>query len=168
MADEIAAKEKKFKNPGPNVFNPNHDQVHRRLASCLNFKGERVSFIADAQAKGESSADFYSKNHLMVEKRTKTPVYRPPGKHDLAGPAFLNKSTATKLISPVTYNMQESFKSTQTKRTQFYSSKGKNNSMVDQAIKRGKEYAVCSGYYDIDKINRGYKSITLGASRGWK
>ena len=47
-ADEIAAREKKFKNPGPNVFNPNHDQVHRRLASCLNFKGERVSFIADA------------------------------------------------------------------------------------------------------------------------
>ena len=45
--------------------------------------------------------------------------------------------------------------------------KGKGNSMLDQAIKKSKNVPAV-GTYDIDKIDKGYKMTTLGASRGWK
>ena len=131
MADDIAAFEKKNKRPGPTVHNPNIDCTRKRHASCLNFKGDRVGFLEVAIHKGENSANFHTKTHDLTEKRTQAPMYKPPGKHDLAGPAFLRKSTATKLISPVTYETNEAYTKTQTKRPKFYTSKGKNNSMVD-------------------------------------
>lgn len=110
MADEIAAFQKKHGFPGPNVHKPNHDCIKKRNVSCLSFKGDRVSFISDAMWKGMNQPDFHNKTHELTEKRTQAPMYRAPGKHDLAGPAFLRKSTATKLIAPTTYNASDSFK----------------------------------------------------------
>lgn len=58
-------------------------------------------------------------------------MYKPPGKHDLAGPAFLRVERGSKLISPVTYNAQDSFMSTQISKPRFSSSQGKGNTMVE-------------------------------------
>lgn len=82
-------------------------------------------------------------------------------------PAFLKQTFATEAISPVTYNQLESFYKTQTARTCFFSSKGGAKSMVDQAIAQAKKTPGV-GTYDIKNIEKGYKAITSGASRGWK
>lgn len=79
----------------------------------------------------------------------------------------MRQEVASKLISPVTYNHQESYMMTQAPKTKFFLGKGKNNSMVDQAIAKGKQTPGV-GNYDLKSIDKGYQKTTLGASRGWK
>lgn len=71
---------------------------------CVSFKADRVSYVSDAIFRGMQSADFHSKSHLLTERRASAPKYSKPGKHDLAGPAFLRQEVASKLISPVSYD----------------------------------------------------------------
>jgi len=67
----------------------------------------------------------------------------------------------------VTYNALDSFNKTQLARTCFFSSKGGAKSLVDQAIQQGKKTPGV-GTYDLKNIEKGYKAITSGTSRGWK
>ena len=96
-----------------------------------------------------------------------TRMYKPLGKHEKAGPAFLRQEVASKLISGSSYNKAESFEKTQVPAARFFIAKGRTNSMLDQAIRKAK-LTPGAGHYDIDKIEKGYKATTLGASRGWK
>lgn len=116
--DEIAKCFKK--NPAPGAHKPSFNLVHRNHSACLSYKSDRVAFCADAQWRGENMPEFHSKKHELTERRCAAPVYKPPSSKDKEGPAFLRESRATKLISPVTYNAQDSFNKTQTHRVKFF------------------------------------------------
>jgi hypothetical protein len=79
----------------------------------------------------------------------------------------LNTNTAAKLISPATYNPQDSFMNTQHKKPRFASARDRGNSMIDQAIKKAHKTPGV-GHYDMQSLDKAYKSTTLGLSRGWK
>lgn len=66
--------------------------------------------------------------------------------------------------SPVSYNLEESFKSTQIIKPRFFIRKGTVPSYAVEASKR-KSFVPAPGQYDIDKAN---SVMTKGASRGWK
>ena len=59
LADEIATFEKKNPIPAPNAFNPSHSMVFKKNSACMNFKGEKVSYLSDAQWRGANSAEYH-------------------------------------------------------------------------------------------------------------
>ena len=114
LMDEIAKHKKKY--PAPNRYNPSFEVVKAKHSACLGFRGMRVSFLADAQRRGEDLPEFHTAKHELTEKRAVAAVgYKEPGKGDAAGPAFLKDTRATKLIAPTTYNASDSFFKTQTR-----------------------------------------------------
>ncbi len=66
--------------------------------------------------------------------------------------------------SPGSYDFDESFKKTQLPKRQVVISRSKILGFADYAVKI-KGYVPGSGTYNPEAA---YKSITLGASRGWK
>lgn len=153
--DEVA---KRNNYPAPNKYKEiSYSLVHKKNQSCLGFKGDRVSFINDSEFKALTNPDVPDKiSHKYTEKRASAAVYNPINKaEEKRGPSFLGREKATKLISPTTYNPQDSFMNTQIKKPRFYSAKGRNNSMVDQAIKRA-QGTPGVGQYDVKSIDRGY------------
>lgn len=66
--------------------------------------------------------------------------------------------------SPVTYNLEESFKSTQLIKPRFFIRKGTVPSYAVEVSKK-KSFVPAPGQYDIDKASL---FMTKGASKGWK
>lgn len=166
-AMQVAATARKNNFPNPHTYKPDEKHTRKNHKACLSFKGDRTNFISDAQFRGAMSPQYHRKNHELTESRVMTPKYKAPGKADLAGPAFLRQTVASKLISPVTYKATESYKSTQLNKPRFYSNKQKGGSLIDQAVKKSKN-TPGAGTYDLKQIDKGYQMTTRGASRGWK
>lgn len=84
-----------------------------------------------------------------------------PLKEDAEGKGSAEKEARP---SPVSYNLEESFKSTQLIKPRFFIRKGNVPSYAVEASKR-KSFIPAPGQYDIDKAS---SVMTKGASRGWK
>lgn len=69
-----------------------------------------------------------------------------------------------KLPSPVSYNLDESYKMTQLIKPRFFIPKGNRVSLFEEYSKK-KKFVPPTGQYEIEKA---YNVITLGASKGWK
>lgn len=74
------------------------------------------------------------------------------------------KIPENKFPSPVSYDVDGSFKSTQLIRPRFFIPKGKIISLAMQASKQ-KSFVPPPGSYNMDSA---YDKITKGASSGWK
>lgn len=71
------------------------------------------------------------------------------------------------MISPSTYENNDSFKKTQCAKPRFFIGKEKAKNMFTRTSD-AKKFVPGPGTHDIKLIDRGYAKITLGASRGWK
>jgi len=111
IAADIERQSKRDNYPAANKYDAKYETVHRKNSSCLNFKGERVSFVNDAEHKATTGPDYHKNiNFEMTRKRAPSAKYHPISETEKKkGPAFLRGETAAKLISPVTYNQLESF-----------------------------------------------------------
>lgn len=86
---EIDNYQKKNNFPAPSHYKPSDKLTAENHKACLSFKDERKGFLDEALFKGSYSPIYHNLKHDIVEKRIQAPKYRAPGKHDLAGPAFL-------------------------------------------------------------------------------
>lgn len=66
--------------------------------------------------------------------------------------------------SPCSYDLDGSFKSTQLLKPRFFIPKGKNICIAEEAAKR-KKFVPPPGSYNLESA---YKTMTKGASSGWK
>lgn len=111
LADEIANYNKKNAFPAPVAYSPNHSQVTQSFQACLKFKAPRGSYLGEAEYKGSISPNYRTSDYKLVEPRVRVHSYMKRNRPSL-GPAFLQSTVATKLISPVAYNATDSFNKT--------------------------------------------------------
>lgn len=103
-----------LKNPAPGTHQINESQTKPSNNCALNFKAPRSSFISEAEAVGRSSVPFYNKKYTLTEKRSTAPQVKMPSNTKYE-PSFLKDLTATKLLSPHSYDATGSFFKTQVK-----------------------------------------------------
>lgn len=73
---EIANFERINGFPSPNQPIANRSLVVKKDLACLNLKGERHSFIEDAQYRGQTSPDYYRKSYEQVDAKVIVPTYK--------------------------------------------------------------------------------------------
>lgn len=157
FSEEIEDLAKKYKKPDPGTYEIKNKQ---KLLGALNLKDDRTTFADEALYLGKKIVPPYDAKYEQVQERSPIPKMYAP-KEDKETRAGEEKA---KSPSPVSYNLEESFKSTQLIRPKFFIRKGNVPSYAVEASKR-KSFVPAPGYYEIDKAN---SVMTKGASRGWK
>ena len=155
-----------LKNPAPGAHQINESQTKPSNNCALNYKAPRSSFISEAEAVGRSSVPFYNKNYTLTEKRNTAPQVKTPSNTKYE-PSFLKDHTATKLLSPHSYDATGSFFKTQVKSRLISLGKGLGHTLNDKEQRDSKKKPG-PGAHDTEKIRNSYKWLTMGASRGWK
>lgn len=157
FSEEIQDYAKKNKKPDPGAYEIKNKQ---KLLGALNLKDERTTFADEALFLGKRVVPPYDAKFEQVQERS------PIARMYLLKEATESKASAEKAVqpSPVSYNLEESFKSTQLITPRFFIRKGTIASYAVEASKR-KNFVPAPGHYDIDKAN---SIMTKGASKGWK
>lgn len=168
LASDIEDKNKKENRPAPSAYKMTWNLCEPRALGAFNFKDKKVSFLSEAQFKGVHSPAYYPKKFELVENRICSPKYFSliNNSKKNQGPEFLRQRKATELISPVSYETNDSFKRT-LRADRFFIAKGKRRGLVETTTET-KKFVPGAGTYKLEDIDKGYKVITKGASRGWK
>lgn len=127
---------------------------------ALNLKDDRTTFTDEALYLGKKVIPPYDAKYELVYERSPVPRMYPLKE----GTESKGSEEKEARPSPVTYNLEESFKSTQLIKPRFFIRKGNVPSYAVEASKR-KSFVPPPGQYDIDKAS---SVITKGASKGWK
>jgi hypothetical protein len=157
ISEEIAEYAKKYKKPDPGAYDIKSKE---RLLGALNLKDDRTTFADEAGYLGKFVVPPYESKFDLVYERSPTGKFLPL-REDKEMRSSVERA---KLPSPVTYNLDESFKMSQLIKPRFFIPKGNRVSLPEEFSKK-KKFVPPPGQYDIDK---GYNAITKGASRGWK
>jgi hypothetical protein len=157
ISEEIAHFAKKNKKPDPGAY---EIKTKEKILCALNLKDDRTTFADEAGYLGKLKIAPYDSKFTLVEERARTARYYPlKEEKDTASAKEKAKSP-----SPVTYNMDESFKSTQLLKPRFFIRKGNYLSLAEETSKK-KKFVPPPGAYNHEKA---YEVITKGASKGWK
>jgi len=156
FSEEIEDLAKKYKKPDPGAYEVN---IKEKSLGALNLKDERTTFADEANYLGKKVVPPYDAKYDIVFERTRTAKFLPisKGKDD-------DKSDSARGPSPITYDVDGSFKKSQLIKPRFFIPKGKIISLPVQASNQ-KKFVPPPGAYDIDKS---YKVMTKGAAKGYK
>ena len=157
ISEEIELYAKKNKKPDPGAYEIKNKD---RLLGALNLKDDRTTFADEAGYLGKSLVAPYDSKFELVFERSPTGKFLPL-REDKETRSSIEKA---KLPSPVSYNLDESFKLTQLIKPRFFIPKGGKISLPEEASKK-KKFLPPPGHYEIEKA---YNVITKGASKGWK
>ena len=157
FSEEIADWAKKNKKPDPGTYEIKNKE---RLLGALNLKDDRTTFADEAGYLGQFVVPPYEAKYDLVYDRSPTGKFLPM-REDKETRSSVEKA---KLPSPVSYNMDESFKMSQLIKPRFFIPKGNKVSLPEEYSKK-KKFIPPPGQYEVDKA---YNVITKGASRGWK
>jgi len=103
---EIEKEAKRFEKPGPGQY---EGKVNTKIMGAYNLKEPKSSFIDEAEYLGLSNPSFYECKYDIVSSYRKSPKVKiaPTTKHKEE-----NKDSKENSPSPVTYEVERSFKNT--------------------------------------------------------
>ena len=131
FSEEIAEYAKKYKKPDPGAYEIKNKE---KLLGALNLKDERTTFADEAGYLGKFVVPPYEPKFSQVEDRSPTGKFLPL-REDKETRSSIEKA---KLPSPVTYNMDDSFKLSQLIKPRFFIPKGNRVSLPEEVSKKKK------------------------------
>eukprot|EP00347_Sterkiella_histriomuscorum_P017488 403349166 len=158
LPTEIEKTSRRELKPGPGTYD---NKQNERILGAFNLKGiKSSSFIDEAQFLSSQSPTSYECKFDSVYERS--PIVRMIAPKTKIGDN--SKIIKNNDPSPVTYEVEKSYKSTQLNQNKFVISKSKILKFADQFAK-DKKFVPGAGTYNPEKS---FDKITLGASKGWK
>jgi hypothetical protein len=103
ISEEIAEFAKKFKKPDPGTYEIKNKE---RLLGALNLKDDRTTFADEARYLGKFVVPPYEAKFGLVEERSPTGKFLPMREEKETRSSI----EMAKMPSPVSYNMDDSFK----------------------------------------------------------
>ena len=124
LGDEIETRDRHNPVPAPNTFTPAYNTRKRDMA-FVGQKDPKHSYLDDSIYRGRISPAFYNKNFSQTDGTKLVPQYKKKIKENYDVASFLQIPTATKSVSPHTYNVNDAWRRTVTNFGEFSMKKRK-------------------------------------------
>ena len=146
------------KRPGVGAYKPDLNKVKARLVGGVMEKTDRVGYLDELEWRSKNSPGHYDKKYHLTSEKVRHAVIMPDNKDKVV----INRNN--NLVGPGSYDVEDSFISSQKPKPKFFMSKSPVDSFINQSVKQTKKNPGV-GQYHVENM---HKIVTKGLSKGWK